>query len=383
MKKEKITESKGETYYIKGRGIPKGCKYCLKGEKAVLFLNGICQKPDHCSWYCPISEERRGKDITFIDEIKVSSREDLLDEFDKINAKGMSITGGEPLSEFNLEKTLNYINYVKSVYGKKFHVHLYTNGLNFNEKIANKLALAGLDEIRFHLPPNKCEKIKFALNKGYSVGAEVPIIPDEDYLNSLEKFILYIDKIGAEFINLNEFEICLPNSQSLKEKGYFLKKGTIASIINSKEAALILLKKLAPIVSIKIHFCSIRAKDFHQLKNRYSRRAKSIKLPYEEITKEGLLLFAQIEGKSENLSKLNEVLLSEFKIPKKFILKEQKTIKLPYYIAIEDQLIALLDEFKIEGYIMEITPFRQIIYQQITEKTPIKVYKQEVGLNEN
>jgi len=113
MKKSKIVETKSNSIYIKGRGIPLGCKFCLKGAKAVLFLNGICQGPNHCSWYCPISEERKGKDISYADEIQMNSKEELLEEINKINAKGMSITGGEPLLELNLEKTLQYIRYVK------------------------------------------------------------------------------------------------------------------------------------------------------------------------------------------------------------------------------------------------------------------------------
>ena len=72
MKKVQIIESKERNYFVKSRGIPKGCNYCLKGQKAVLFLNGICQKPNHCSYYCPISEERRGINITYADEIEIS-----------------------------------------------------------------------------------------------------------------------------------------------------------------------------------------------------------------------------------------------------------------------------------------------------------------------
>ena len=49
-----------------------------------------------------------------------------------------------------------------------------------------------------------------------SVGAEVPVIPEKEYVKNLEELIFYLDEIGAEFINLNEFEYCSPNSQSLK-----------------------------------------------------------------------------------------------------------------------------------------------------------------------
>jgi len=95
MKKSKIVESKEATFYIKGRGIPKGCEYCLQGAKTVFFINGICQKPDNCCWYCPLSEERKGKEFSYANEIKISNVNDLLDEINKTSAKGMSITGGK------------------------------------------------------------------------------------------------------------------------------------------------------------------------------------------------------------------------------------------------------------------------------------------------
>lgn len=380
MKKVRIVESKGETFFIKKKGIPKGCTYCLKGAKTVLFLNGICQKPDHCSYYCPISEKRRGRDLTFANEIKISSKEELLEEIRKTKAKGMSITGGEPLLEYNLEKTLDFIKFAKLEKGNKFHIHLYTNGINFNTTIAKRLARSGLDEIRFHPPLNQWENIKFALNKGMSVGAEVPVIPTQENINNIEEFIVYLDKIGAEFINLNEFEFCFPNSENLKRRGFSLKEGTIASVKYSKEMGLNLIKKMALKVSIKIHFCSIIAKDYYQLKNRYLRRARSIKLPYEQITDEGLLLYAQIEGDAKNLTNAYNMLLNYSMISRKSIFFNKRSIRLPVHIALNEKFISLLDEHQLKGYIIEKIPFRAP-YSQITEQTPIKIFKQELKEN--
>jgi len=378
MKKNKIVESHGNTFYLKGRGIPKGCHFCLKGAKTVLFLNGLCQKPNQCSWYCPISMERRNTDITFANEIQISRIEDLIVENKKINAKGMSITGGDPLLDTNIEKTIDFIKYVKNIEGNKFHIHLYTNGINFDKAIALKLANAGLDELRFHPSKENWRNIEEALNLGMSIGAEVPVIPDKKSMRDLEEFILYLDRIGAEFINLNEFEFCFPNSKSLKEKGYSLKAGTIASVENSKEMAMELLEKLASKTSLKLHFCSTRAKDHFQLKNRYLRRAEVIKLPYEEITPEGLLLFAQIDGSKEDLVKFHNSVKSNFKISEKLLKFNGNNIKLPVKFALKESFILLLDkQNNLNGYIIEKIPFRTK-YSQITEKTPIKVFKQEI-----
>ncbi|MFX1280176.1 MAG: radical SAM protein [Promethearchaeota archaeon] len=383
MKKAKIAKTKENNHYIKGRGLPKGCEYCLKGQKAVLFLNGICQNPVNCSWYCPISTERKGNDLTYANEIEITKEKELLEEINKIDARGMSITGGEPLSKQNLEKTLDYIKYIKANKGNKFHIHLYTNGINFNESIASKLALAGLDEIRFHASREFWSNIHLALNKGIEVGSEVPVIPNNENLKELHELILYLDTIGVDFINLNEFEYCFSNSESLKNRGFQLKEGTIASVVNSYEAAIEIMKDLGNKVSLKIHFCPIRSKDYYQLKNRYLRRAKNIRLPFEVISEEGLLLFAQIEGNEVNLEKLEMVMLKDMKIDQHLVSLEGKTLKMPLYISINKRIISLIEKYQLNGYIIEMTPFRRQKYQQITEKTPLKLFKEEIGLNED
>ena len=382
MRDPMILESRAHTFYIKKEGIPKGCQQCLKGTKAVLFLNGICQNPKHCWWYCPISEKRKGKKDTYINEILITSKEQILQELKAINAKGMSITGGDPLYEPNLKKTLEYIRFVKENKGKKFHIHLYTNGLNFSDDIAVKLAQTGLDEIRFNPSKENWNVLKYALNKGMSVGAEVPVIPEVEYIENLKKFIFYLNKIGADFINLNEFEYSLPNSQNLKDRNFKLEAGTIASVKNSKDYAIKLIHDIVPNVSIKIHFCTVIAKDYWQLRERYLRRAKTIKLHYEEITRDGLLLYALIEGEKKDIKGFCDLLLSELKIPQNFISYEITNIKLPLKFAMEELFMELLIQHNLQGYVIEMTPFREEKYQQITEKTPIKLFKEEMGLND-
>ena len=377
MKEIKIIDSKKGTFFIKKKGIPRGCELCLRGEKTVLFINGFCQNPPHCFWYCPISKERKNKSQTYANEIRVNEDSDLLKEIKLTQAKGMSITGGDPLYERNLDKTIKYIKLVKSRLGKKFHVHLYTNGLNFNEEIANKLTNAGLDEIRFNPPQNKWSSIKIALNKGMKVGAEVPVIPNENHMKEIKNLILFLEKIGADFINLNEFEINQPNSKFLKERGYKLKEGTIASVDGSREKALELLKELAPLTSLKIHFCTIKAKDYWQLRERYLRRAEMIKEPYEVITNDGLLIYAQIEGNEREIKKFYEKLILTFKKFSKIIIYENNLIKLPIFVAIDDDFINMVDNQGLKMNVVESTPFREKEYKQITEITPIRLFKKE------
>jgi len=386
MKSHNIFKTKEQNYYIKERGIPRGCKLCLKGAKAVLFLNGICQNPPHCAWYCPISEKRKNKKDTYLNEIYISQKAEIFEELSKMNAKGMSITGGEPLFGSNLEKTIKYIQLTKKIKGPTFHIHLYTNGVHFNEAIGQRLSKAGLDEIRFHPAPDRWDCIKQALNWGIDVGAEVPVIPEDEYKTRLKRFIIYLDEIGADFVNLNEFEYCFPNSTELRKRGFALKKGTIASVQNSKEIALSVINTLAPSTELKLHFCSIKAKDYYQLKKRYTRRANSIKTPYEEVTDEGLLLYGQIEGDKEELEHLYNYLLHESGIPQELVIFEEEGILLPYYVLMDEEFLAFLNNFNVKGFVIESLPFdkhTEKTYRQITEKTPIRLFKKEMEYDES
>jgi pyruvate formate-lyase activating enzyme-like uncharacterized protein len=381
MKKVKLSRTKAETIYIKKRGIPKGCQYCLEGSKVVLFLNGICQNPKHCWWYCPISQERKGKELTFADEIQIKSKDELIEEIEKINAKGMSITGGDPLFTSNLEKTMEYIRYVKAKKGKSFHIHLYTNGQNFNDLIAEQLSQAGLDEIRFHPSNDNWQVINSALNKGMSVGIEVPMIPEKSYSNSLEKLIIYLDSIGGDFVNINEFEYCFPNSEHLKKRGFYLKRGTIATVEDSLQQSIELIERVAPKVSIKIHFCPIFAKDFWQLKERYKRRATNIKLPFEYINEEGLLMFGQIEGATNSLEEFKKFIQEQYQIPDAYLEFKNNLLKIPLTLALNKDFSYYLEQYMLNGFIIEMTPFREEEYCQITEKTPISLFKEEYEYN--
>ena len=76
-------------------------------------------------------------------------------------------------------------------------------------------------------------------------------------------------------------------------------------------------------------------------------------------------------------------LLKDMKIPQNFLTYNETNVKLPIAFAMEDSLIDLLIKNNLKGFIIEITPFREEEYQQITEKTPIKLFKEEMGLNEN
>ena len=56
--------------------LAKGCRLCIKGKKSVLFVTGLCNI--NC-YYCPVSNEKKNKDISYINERKIEKKEDILE----------------------------------------------------------------------------------------------------------------------------------------------------------------------------------------------------------------------------------------------------------------------------------------------------------------
>lgn len=287
----RVRESAGKSLHV--NGMPGGCRHCIKGEKAVIFLGGECPLPDHCRWYCPISRERKGPGV-FIDELPVMGDGDLLEELHAIDARGISFTGGEPMSGPRWDKVLRYLDILKAE-RPSLHAHLYTTGIPATASKLEDAASHGLDEIRFHPPPGQVEVITLARGIIPAVGVEVPAIPEPNEVETIKALIRHLEAIEADFINLNEFEFADTNASSLSERGFVLKEGTIAAVSGSEEAAASILTWYAEEIggALKVHYCPIVTKDEYQLVNRYRRRAMNTRHPWEDITPDGTIVFGR------------------------------------------------------------------------------------------
>lgn len=153
-----------------------------------------------------------------------------------MDALGTGITGGEPL--IAEDKVMHYIELLKSQMGSSHHIHLYTS-LAPSTKTLEKLASAGLDEIRFHPPPDQWKSlkdsefirsIKQAVSMNISAGIEVPSIMGiadiVDTVNELEIFL-----------NINELEFSDTNANNLYNAGYMLRDDISNAAAESEEIA--------------------------------------------------------------------------------------------------------------------------------------------------
>ena len=273
--------------------LPEGCRLCYKGAKMVLFVTGICGK--NC-FYCPVSNERRGKDIIFANERRVNRDEDLIEEAISMDALGTGITGGEPL--LRLDRVLHYIKLLKNKFGKSHHIHLYT-ALAPNKGVLESLKKAGLDEIRFHPPQNMWKdmnntiygySIKMAHRLGISAGIEIPSIASD-----FSGILSLLDEVEG-FLNLNELEFSETNMEGMKKRGYEVASDESCEAKGSREVAEALNGK-------KVHFCSSRFKDAVQLRERFKRTAKKNARGFDEITEDGTIIYGVIKGCSPDIMK--------------------------------------------------------------------------------
>ncbi len=314
----KIKQLQGGSHLI-GR-LPRGCQLCAKGSKMVLFVTGLC---DSSCYYCPLSQEKTGKDLVFADEVPVSSDADILFEVDAVEGEGAGISGGDPLCV--LDRTLEYIRLLKSKYGPDFHIHLYTSKTTVSEDNLVQLREAGLDEIRFHPQGNDWSGIEHAIQLGIDVGLEVPAIPGK--IESLKQIALRAEKIGISFLNINELEASETNFESLLAQGMRLTDMASASIEGSDKTAKEFLDWASKnLKQLTVHFCSARYKDAVQMRNRLERRLKQTIREFEERDDADPLLILGIirapHRSSLNIRQLNriyDILRNEFGLPENLL----------------------------------------------------------------
>lgn len=291
--------------------LAKGCEHCLNGSKMVLFVTGLC---DSGCFYCPVSFERKDKDVIYADEMLVSTEDDIIAEAVSIGATGTGITGGDPL--MNMERTVYFIRKLKERFGPDHHIHLYTATMDV--KKAEALRDAGLDEIRFHPPSRMWDRLdetplrEIAGLDGIDVGIEVPALPGHE--EGLRALLEFSDSAGISFVNLNELEFSESNWHMMDDMGYDVLDETSSAVRGSAVAAAAVMKRRR---KTPVHFCSSAFKDGVQLRRRLIRRAERVAEEYDLVTDDGTilrgLLYADDPGAAE------ELMIREYDVPKELM----------------------------------------------------------------
>ncbi|KYC54417.1 MAG: 7-carboxy-7-deazaguanine synthase [Candidatus Methanofastidiosum methylothiophilum] len=301
--------------------ISKGCKLCIKGRKSVLFVTGVCNV--NC-YYCPLSEEKKGRDFSYINERKIEGNQDILEELKACSSKGISLTGGDPLLRIN--RCLEYSKLIKDNYNSA-HIHLYTG--TTDKSVLNLKKLEGyVDEVRFHVKnADEIQKLDAFLDMNFIFGIEIPAIPGD--FERIKKIIQAAEKTHLSFVNLNEFEYTDTNWDNLCERGFEFDSDT-SMIKGSKELSLELIETFED-SNIPIHFCPSVLKDAIQLRRRWEIRARNTKKYYEEI-EDCLIVKGVLEGDTEEIV---EYLINKINISKRMYEIEDDKVYTHWAIAEE------------------------------------------------
>ncbi|NOQ37264.1 radical SAM protein [archaeon] len=267
--------------------LPKGCRMCIRGEKSVLFLTGICKRD---CFYCPLSEQRKGKDVMWINEKEVKKDSDIIDEIKRCESKGVGITGGEPLND--IKRFCRYVRFLKQEFGKDFHIHAYTSKTTLNKEEIEQIESSGLDALRFHI--FSIEKLELEKRPDFMTAIEIPVMPEDE--ERLEKLIRDADSM-VDYINLNELEFSDTNAEAMAKKGFILRDDEDFAVAGSIETGINILEYAAKNTKkISVHLCTASTKYDYQYWNRLKRRAKNIKESWETVTREGLIRKGVIIG---------------------------------------------------------------------------------------
>jgi len=329
--------------------LPKGCVHCARGGKLVLLVTGKCNSG---CYYCPLSFKKKGRDVVYADEMKVGKDANILEEAGLIEATGTGITGGDPFIQ--PKETARLIRLIKDSFGEKHHIHLYTSSTD--RRAIEKVASAGLDEIRFHPPASEWSRldkseysgaIVLSRSLGMDAGFEIPAIPGCE--KDVRTFLCDAYDVGASFVNLNELEFSESNWRALRKRGFDVKDDVSASVRGSERMALGLLRD-AP-EGLSTHYCSSSFKDGIQLRRRIMRRAVNVARPLDVLTKDGTLIMGIIETKRPDALAIELGRL--FGIPKKYLSpnREMRRVELASWILEE-----IADDLDQEAFIIEEYP---------------------------
>lgn len=285
----------------------------------VVYVTGLCQS--HC-FYCPVSRDRMYTDVTFANERRIEPNDiaSLLEEARSMNAKGVGITGGDPLKV--PERVEAYCRALKQEFGPQFHIHLYTQN-TFDPAWAGRLKSAGLDEIRIHPPTNAWTRLeaspyfslfRAALDAGLRVGCEIPAIPGRE--EAILALARSLDAQGVGFLNLNELEFSEANVDQLRARGFDFIDDSSNTVQGSRETAwAVVAATQRERLRITAHFCASNYKDAVQLRKRLQRHAVVGGRDFEVASEDGTLLVGVIEAAPEMLDACFETLVEEHDVP--------------------------------------------------------------------
>jgi pyruvate formate-lyase activating enzyme-like uncharacterized protein len=202
----------------------------------------------------------------------------------------LALTGGEPL--LHTAETVEFFRCAAEKFSQAY-TRLYTTGDQLTPDLAQELAQAGLDEIRFSIRMHDLEKghrhtfERIALAKEYIpvVMVEMPILPGT--FEAMKDVLVELDRLGVASLNL--LELCYPfnQTQAFNQRGYKVKAHPFRVLYNywyggglpiaRSELECLDLVAFALDAGLKmgVHYCSLENKHTGQIYQQNARQPVS------------------------------------------------------------------------------------------------------------
>lgn len=303
-----ILDQRGNTIYT--RKLSPGCQLCKKGRCVFLYVTSACNRK---CFFCPIQPESitQNNESSLIEGKEIKSKQDLVHSIDIFKAEGCGITGGEPL--LVMDRTIQYISWMKEAKGPSFYIWLYTNGDLLDEKILTRLKNSGLDEIRFNLAANGYQTRIISLAQPYfnNITVEIPAIPKDE--RQIVNLVVTLERLGVNYLNLHELVFSYKNITELKKREYVgvhifqSTRGVFQErpVLGSENSAFRILQfAIQNELSLPINYCSLDYKNNIQIPDRRKAISSAYRLPHERVTKDGYCEKIVIYESKENIDKI-------------------------------------------------------------------------------
>jgi hypothetical protein len=270
-KRTGLLDSIGEKFLFKDtkpyyNEISKGCSICGAGKWSCLFITNKCNA--NC-FYCPAKQTDDEPPGTH--GLTFETAEDYAAYVNHFEFKGVSFSGGEPLLYF--DRTLEYLKAVRKNCDPEIYIWMYTNGILADRDKFQKLADAGLNEVRFDIGATGFSLDKIAFAKGIIpiITIEIPAVPEET--ERMKQLLPEIIEAGVNNLNLHQLRLTRHNVKKLVQKGYTIIPSERPIVLESELAALEILNYAkSQNLNIGINYCS-----FH-FKNRFQKAGFRIEI---------------------------------------------------------------------------------------------------------
>ena len=227
-----------------------GCQQCAALAWSCLFISGRCN--GRC-FYCPAPQNM--DDPPMSGSVPFHRAQDYADYVRLFGFGGASVSGGEPFLDF--DKSLAFVQALRRTCDPALHIWLYTNGILVTQDKLEKLAAAGLNEIRFDIGATGYDLKSACQAAGIvaTVTVEIPAVPEEGA--RLEAMLPELTAAGVSHLNLHQLRLTPHNARHLLERDYTYIHGPKVTVLESELCALRLVACAAERkLDLAVNYCS-------------------------------------------------------------------------------------------------------------------------------